>query len=481
MKRNTRLMSLLLAALTLACAVSCGDTKTPDSGNVTTDIQPEETTVDVFNGLERKDYGGREFNFVIRDDKWSLYVVEEMTGDVLDDAIYRTQHTVEEEFGTKINYIQLQDDPKNRGSYLTTIRASIQSGDGAFDLVDGYAAFIGGLYADHLFMNLYDVPGLRLGEEWWSKLVLDELTVNGRIYSMVGDLSQTTYQNLLVTFFNKDMFDDLQYEAPYQLVRDGKWTFDAYKKLVKGAARDLNGDGVMDQSDIWGVVFTDDIGLDNFHYQYGIFYTERAADGTVSANLMSEKLVSLYDEFSAFLATPDVFPTYTFATAQDIFYNKRALFMTNTPLGQAIGMRDEEVEFGILPSPKGSEEQEYYYTSARDGRTMVCVPVDVRDAEFAGTITEALCSASHEIMIPAFYNIALKGKSTRDDESGEMIDIARAGLVFDFVEEHAAQMQRAGWIFRDCIANKRDLSSYYASNEAKFRAAFDSFVETYYD
>ena len=237
----------------------------------------------------------------------------------------------------------------------------------------------------------------------------------------------------------------------------------------------------MDQSDIWGVVFTDDIGLDNFHYQYGIFYTERAADGTVSANLMSEKLVSLYDEFSAFLATPDVFPTYTFATAEDIFYNKRALFMTNAPLGRAIGMRDEEVEFGILPSPKGSEEQEYYYTSARDGRTMVCVPVDVKDAEFAGTITEALCSASHEIMIPAFYNIALKGKSTRDDESGEMIDIARAGLVFDFVEEHAAQIQRAGWIFRDCIANRRDLSSYYASNEAKFKAAFDSFVETYYD
>ena len=222
MKRNTRLMSLLLAALTLSCAVSCGDTKAPDSGNVTTDTQPGETTVDVFNGLERKDYGGREFNFLVREDKWKLYVVEEMTGDVLDDAIYRTQHTVEEEFGAKINYIGINGAAANKEAYLGTIRSSIQSGDGAFDLVDGYAAFIGGLYADHLFMNLYDVPGLRLDEEWWSKLVLDELTVNGRIYSMVGDLSQTTYQNLLVTFFNKDMFDDLQYEAPYQLVRDGK-------------------------------------------------------------------------------------------------------------------------------------------------------------------------------------------------------------------------------------------------------------------
>lgn len=482
MSRKTRSLSLMLAALCLLPTVSCGEENNIGSNTDTSDTTSAETDEeDVFHGLERKDYGGREFNFLVREgEKWSYYVVESETGDVLDDAVYKTRRMVEEEFNMKFNYVPINGEASNAGQYLASIRQSVLAGDGAYDLIDGYAAMIGGLYSEHIFMNLNDVPSLRLDEDWWSKLVRDELTVNNRIYAMVGDLSQTTYRNIMCMFFNKEMFDELKYEYPYQLVRDGKWTYDVYEQMVKGASQDLNGDGQMDENDRWGAVFTDELALDNFHYSHGIFYTSRNSDGTIEMDLMSEELISLYEKLSSLISSGDVYPKFNFSDVPQIFSNGNALFLSHM-LNQAIIMRSEDVEFGILPICKGDEDQEYYYTSSRDGRTMICIPVDVKDADFVGTITEALCVASHELMIPKFYDVALKGKSARDDESGEMIDIARAGLVFDFVEEHAGQTARAGWLLRDCLSNGNNLSSYYAANESKFQAAFDTFIQAYYD
>ena len=51
-------------------------------------------------------------------------------------------------------------------SYLNSMKKSIQANDGAYDLIDGYAAVIGGAYADGLMMNLHDVSNLRPTSTW---------------------------------------------------------------------------------------------------------------------------------------------------------------------------------------------------------------------------------------------------------------------------------------------------------------------------
>ena len=47
-------------------------------------------------------------------------------------------------------------------------------------------------------------------------------------------------------------------------------------------------------------------------------------------------------------------------------------------------------------------------------------------------ITEALASESYKNVIPVFYDVALKTKSARDEESSAMIDLIRDTLTFDF-------------------------------------------------
>ena len=144
-------------------------------------------------------------------------------------------------------------------------------------------------------------------------------------------------------------------------------------------------------------------------------------------------------------------------------------------------MRESDTEFGILPLPKYDESQTGYYTTSRDGRSMFVIPVDVKDADFAGLITEALAVASNKYVVPAYYDVTLKTKTARDDESSEMLDIIRDGFRLEFVAEYAIQTNNSGYVIRNCItgSSTTPYSSTVASNLNSYNEALAKFLEAY--
>ena len=128
---------------------------------------------------------------------------------MLDDAVYRRNSEVEERFDVKINPISINGAWSNRDAYLGAIRNSVMAGSGEYDLVDGYAGIIGTLFSDNICMNLWDVPNLRLNEKWWSELMANELTVNGKLFDMTGDLAINMWSNIHAMYFNKGLIEDL--------------------------------------------------------------------------------------------------------------------------------------------------------------------------------------------------------------------------------------------------------------------------------
>jgi hypothetical protein len=109
-------------------------------------------------------------------------------------------------------------------------------------------------------------------------------------------------------------------------------------------------------------------------------------------------------------------------------------------LGNAQLLRGMDTDFGIIPYPKWDEYQENYLTTSVAYFSLFCVPVTVRNLEMTGIITEALCVESYKKVIPAFYEVSLKTKLARDDESSEMIDIIRSGLTFDFGKIYVTEL-----------------------------------------
>ena len=92
--------------------------------------------------------------------------------------------------------------------------------------------------------------------------------------------------------------------------------------------------------------------------------------------------------------------------------------------------RGMETDFGILPFPKNDESQDKYYTRVIDG-WINCVPNYASDLERTSIIMEALAVESKNYTVPAYYEVALRTKHARDDESLDMLDIIHATRTVD--------------------------------------------------
>jgi hypothetical protein len=98
----------------------------------------------------------------------------------------------------------------------------------------------------------------------------------------------------------------------------------------------------------------------------------------------------------------------------------------------AFGLRAMEEDFGIVPYPKFDEAQQTYYTMTDGASAMMAIPTTIKNPERAGKITAALNAESWKRVIPQYYDVALKVKFTRDDESAQVLDMIMDGRTFDF-------------------------------------------------
>jgi len=486
LKIRLRLISAaLLTALMISLSlISCGS---PDAGkkSVTTAAgdgsETAETAPDPFFGLETADCGGKTFTLLTDDMYLDGVYTESENGDVLNDALYERNRTVEEKLNIKISVRDLPGGWTDRQSFMDTLRGSVMAGQGAYDLVNEYSAIVCFNIADGIFLNLLDLPHLRFESPWWSKVMVEDLTVNGKLFDITGDISTSLWDSMFVMFFNKERITDYGLESPYELVESGKWSFDKYLELNVGIASDVNGDGVMNDEDMWGSVYYDTLALDNFRAASDVPCTVRGTDGKPTLDLNSDGMVRVAERVMELAySNPDVrFIDNTADATTAIFMAGRGIFY-GTMLSYASQLRAMDEDFGIIPFPKDSEEQENYYTSSRDSRSMIAITIDVKDPDFSALVTEALCATGRSIIIPAYYDVALKGKAARDEESAAMLDIIRDGLVSDFSTEHAQCTASAGYVVRMCVMQKTGIASLVASNESKWNAAFESFLEAYY-
>ena len=111
---------------------------------------------------------------------------------------------------------------------------------------------------------------------------------------------------------------------------------------------------------------------------------------------------------------------------------------------------------------------------------MFVVPKDAKDVEMTSIILEALAAESYKNVVPAFYNVALKTKGARDDESSEMIDMIRDGLTFDFGYLNSGALGGVGHLWVNLIRNDNDdVASEYAANEPTYKDNLEKILKVY--
>jgi hypothetical protein len=103
------------------------------------------------------------------------------------------------------------------------------------------------------------------------------------------------------------------------------------------------------------------------------------------------------------------------------FKADQGLFMYGM-LKSSASLRDMESNYGVLPVPKYSEDQNRYYTLVwQHYDSIIGVPKSCGDTEMVSAIVEALSAESFYTVYPMFYETVLLGSSARDAASKEML------------------------------------------------------------
>lgn len=128
-------------------------------------------------------------------------------------------------------------------------------------------------------------------------------------------------------------------------------------------------------------------------------------------------------------------------------------------------LRNSDNDYGIIPYPKWDEKQSDYITIVDGGFTILAIPKTVVDTKKSGIIAEALCAETYKNVIPVYYDIAIKEKGARDEESLEMIDFIMSKRVYDFGYVYDNNYSGFGFCIEKMVQdNNPNFASYYAAN-----------------
>lgn len=493
-----RIIPAIMTLLTLLCA--CGEAAaqapadTTAAAASTEAVTESETETEIFPDVpDDLDFGGRTFTILCNEypvPGWTQYDIdaEELNGSPVNDAVFTRNSVIEEKYNCVINERKI-----DYGQVSTTLSKVVKAGDPAIDIAT--PLFWCGQIATNatagLFVDLNTVPTMNLSSPWYDQQSVRDFGLMDRLYFITSDL---TIGDLIATagmVFNKKLYDDYQYASSYgdiyDLVRSGKWTLEMMKTMVLSLSSDLNGDGVMNDLDFYGLLYQRD-SLPSFFNAFGMRVADVDGDGMPVYTLINDTNAVKLDALFSFLYTKEnCFHVMNWfdKTSTDFTTGMCNMFMNNQGMFMWIRFADVEmlrnmdIDFGIIPVPKWDEPQEQYYSAVNQHMgTATVIPVSCESVDMEGCFLEVLCCESMKKLIPAYYDVTLQGKVTRDEESVDMLDLIFENRVYDI-----GSIFNFGNFGQDMyqmtVTYDSSYASIWAKKESKYATALEKFITKY--
>ena len=130
---------------------------------------------------------------------------------------------------------------KRRTREMKTISQMVMSGDSDYDAAYLPVYFHPAVATEGYLADLRTIPELDFEKPWWDNALNDEMEIAGKLYTASSALNFMSFDLSWVLLFNENMMEQNGITAPYDTVRDGKWTLDNFNTMLSGVAS-LNGD-----------------------------------------------------------------------------------------------------------------------------------------------------------------------------------------------------------------------------------------------
>ena len=441
-----KLLCVLLASLMLVSVLaSCGTTNEPGTQ---TGEQTQAGTADESDTRETLDvpntrFDGTEFCFLTRDEsEWSTLEIfaENQTSesDNISNAVFERNDRILQNYGVTITELK-----KGTLEHHTALTNEVAAPTGDFQAVitntSGSASFASNGYLWNLHSD--EIEHLDLTKSWWDTNMAEGMSIDGRLYFATGDLLTSDNDATFVIMFNKQLVKDYTIPDLYALVENNEWTMDKFYEFEQMVAQDNNGNGKLDyETDICGLAYTGDV---PYCMLFGGGITLCTKDETdmpiysldvQRADDIAEmgKLIFSKDHTIDLNAVVNTGGITMYEAGVKTFGEGHALFMGEV-MQCVTRMRGNDVNFGILPYPKFNAQQANYASMMHLTASCVSIPKSVSGDTLVmvSSMIEAMAYHSVDTLTEQYYEINLKTKGAKDEQSGPMMDMILSGRVCD--------------------------------------------------
>ena len=447
-----RVLSILLA-LTLLMGVvalaSCGGTTPPEEleGTGGGTKGTTESTVDFGDtglgwdkarpGYEDVDFGGKTFKFSMplsTGDGWEGYEVyaDEDSEGILDASIIERNDIMFEFYNC---FIEQEDVAEG------TLSADFATKQNRIDVAATRYNLLS--MASTNYYNLYTLD-MDLTQPWWDQGFVEDVTVDGKLYSILGAFSLTSFDCTWVMFFNKTVLENtpaLEGYDPYEFVANNEWTLDKFFEMVKKAGNE-DGDSTMTpgSGDVFGLVHpTTGFGIRGLYFGAGQSYVTKTdnKDGTTTfTHSFTDAAVEATNAIIDIMSHEYVQAmSYTVCDTQIrsglTLFNPETLNKASQYAGAATGIGGSDpVDIGIVPHPKLSSDQASYKHNVDNHFIFVGIPTTCTDLQRIADFMELYAFHSYYTVYNDYLNL-YKYNYTTDVEAAEMVDIILKSRSFD--------------------------------------------------
>ncbi len=482
MKITKRLALILLAAVILLplMLTSC-DGDTPDeskAGGASSASESEEFTQ--ATGLEPKNWGGETVKFIAayadngyynREIASNQVEAEKYSGEHVFDAVVQREREMEDKFGIKIE-VHFAPEGKTPSD---VIRDQIQGGSNEYQILADALLNIAKMGVDSQLYSV-DKLGIDTTKDFWDQTAIKDLSVANKVFYLTGDAVVSDDQSTWCCFFNKDLIVTNDLENPYDLVKNNQWTIDKIAEMGKVySAYNSSVEGLSWENGHYGLVAQTYDGITSMCGMNEKMIT-KDADDLPMLNLkqsidMPNKFSKVYDllkdEQNSIMAEFIQGNDDKYAAANSIFFDGRALFQYQK-VEHVLSLAQQKVNFGIVPMPKYTSEQENYNTTCTVYWSLFLgVPRSVpeSDLELVSYTLQLMGYLGQKYLTPAYYDTTIKTQKAPDPESEEMLDLIFSHRVYDLAT----------------VYNYTHAIGLYTAVLCSSSNTFASTVDTYYD
>ena len=479
---------IALTALCI-CVVSCAPDKNTDNRGSTESNNGGNMAQNTGNGrfvsdAPVTDMKGYNFKFMnIADIGWGMHIMdaEEQTGEPISDAFYLRNRYIESLYNCTIS-----EEGFEWSSIANKLKTNARANDFTYDAYMVFLHAAGPLAQEGILCNFHNIPNIDLSKPWWDQNIVRDLTICGSLFFATGDINMFANDATWILYFNKRLQAESGVENLYDLVASGKWTFDKFLGIIKNQTKDLDGNGVINYGDQVGFV-THQPSAGAFFQAAGESVFVRQGDDIV-INISKPRFSMVYDkimEIMNYEATMNTTNTKRWKFTgikqdpiDDTFTEGKAMFCGEVTDCIA-RFRYMEDSFGILPFPKFDESQEGYNNLViGEGCLALCVPQGYPEPDSLGAVLDALAAESRNRILPAYYEMSLKRKHTRDEESAAMLDLifSNRSYTFDAIFDWGKLGTK---IFESITNDNNSLASIYEKSFAATEKDIDKALEKY--